>query len=40
MDTTVFPRHEASLHLTHNDHKSYYRTVANGLILSVVSENV
>ena len=23
----IFPHHEASLHLTHNDHKSYYRTV-------------
>jgi len=23
-----FPKHEASLHLTHNDHKSYYKTVA------------
>ena len=23
-----FPKHEAALHLTHNDHKSYYRTVA------------
>ena len=22
-----FPRHEASLHLTHNQHKAYYRTV-------------
>lgn len=22
-----FPKHEASLHLTHNDHKSYYMTV-------------
>jgi hypothetical protein len=26
-----FPRHEASLHLTHNDHKSYYRTVADAI---------
>lgn len=26
-----FPRHEASLHLTHNDHKSYYRTVAEAI---------
>lgn len=23
-----FPKHEASLHLTHNDHKSCYQTVA------------
>lgn len=22
-----FPKHEASLHLTHNEHKSYYNTV-------------
>ena len=22
-----FPKHEASLHLVHNDHKSYYQTV-------------
>lgn len=22
-----FPRHEASLHLTHNEHKAYYQTV-------------
>lgn len=26
-----FPRHEASLHLTHNEHKSYYRTVAESI---------
>lgn len=26
-----FPKHEASLHLTHNDHKSYYRTVAEAI---------
>lgn len=23
-----WPKHEASLHLTHNQHKAYYRTVA------------
>ena len=23
-----FPKHEASLHLTHNQHKAYYKTVA------------
>jgi hypothetical protein len=23
-----FPRHDASLHLTHNQHKAYYMTVA------------
>jgi hypothetical protein len=23
-----FPKHDATLQLTHNDHKSYYRTVA------------
>lgn len=26
-----FPKHEASLHLTHNEHKSYYRTVAESI---------
>lgn len=26
-----FPKHEASLHLTHNEHKSYYRTVAEAI---------
>lgn len=26
-DETVFPRHAASLHLTHNQHKSYHETV-------------
>ena len=26
-----FPKHEASLHLTHNEHKSYYRTVAQSI---------
>lgn len=26
-----WPRHEASLHLTHNDHKSYYLTVAQAI---------
>ena len=26
-----FPPHAASLHLTHNDHKSYYRTVAESI---------
>lgn len=26
-----FPRHAASLHLTHNDHKSYYQTVAESI---------
>ena len=26
-----FPRHEASLHLTHNEHKSYYRTVKEAI---------
>jgi len=26
-----FPRHEASLHLTHNDHKSCYLTVAQAV---------
>lgn len=24
-----FPEHKASLHLTHNEHKSYYQTVAD-----------
>ena len=26
-----WPRHEASMHLTHNDHKSYYQTVAQSI---------
>lgn len=26
-----FPKHEASLHLTHNQHKSYYMTVADSI---------
>lgn len=26
-----WPRHEASLSLTHNEHKSYYRTVAESI---------
>lgn len=26
-----FPRHEASLHLTHNEHKSYYQTVQRSI---------
>ena len=26
-----WPKHEASLHLMHNDHKSYYRTVAEAI---------
>ena len=26
-----FPKHEASLRLTHNDHKSYYQTVAESI---------
>lgn len=26
-----FPKHDASLHLTHNDHKSYYLTVAQSI---------
>lgn len=26
-----FPKHEASLTLTHNEHKSYYRTVAESV---------
>lgn len=26
-----FPKHEASLHLTHNQHKAYYRTVAEAI---------
>lgn len=25
----LLPRHEASLHLTHNQHKAYYETVAD-----------
>lgn len=31
MSDIVWPRHEASLHLTHNDHKSYYLTVAQAI---------
>ena len=27
-----FPPHKASLHLTHNDHKSYYQTVAQSIL--------
>lgn len=27
----LFPEHKASLHLTHNDHKSYYLTVADAI---------
>lgn len=27
----MMPRHDASLHLTHNDHKSYYLTVAKAI---------
>lgn len=26
-----WPKHEVSLHLTHNEHKSYYRTVAEAI---------
>jgi hypothetical protein len=26
-----FPEHKASLHLTHNEHKSYYQTVAQAV---------
>jgi hypothetical protein len=26
-----WPKHEASLHLTHNDHKSVYQTVAQSI---------
>lgn len=26
-----WPPHKASLHLTHNDHKSYYKTVAEAI---------
>lgn len=26
-----FPKHEAGLHLTHNDHKSYYNTVQDSI---------
>jgi hypothetical protein len=26
-----FPKHEASLHLTHNDHKGVYETVADSV---------
>ena len=29
--TMNFPRHEAGLHLTHNDHKSSYQTVAEAI---------
>lgn len=28
---TPWPKHEASLHLMHNDHKSYYHTVAQAI---------
>lgn len=28
LTSDVFPPHEASLHLTHNDHKTNYQTVA------------
>lgn len=28
MTDLKFPSHNASLHLTHNEHKSYYQTVA------------
>jgi hypothetical protein len=27
----LFPKHEASLHLTHNDHKGYYLTVRDAI---------
>lgn len=27
----TWPKHEASLHLTHNDHKSYYLTVKQAI---------
>lgn len=27
----IFPEHKASLHLTHNEHKSYYRTVKEAI---------
>jgi hypothetical protein len=26
-----WPRHEASMHITHNDHKSYYQTVEEAI---------
>lgn len=29
--TIQWPRHKASLHLTHNQHKAYYRTVAESI---------
>ena len=29
--TLEWPRHEASLHLTHNDHKSIYQTVKQSI---------
>jgi hypothetical protein len=29
--TIEWPKHEASLHLTHNDHKSVYRTVQESI---------
>ncbi len=29
--TIQWPRHEASLHLTHNDHKGCYQTVAQSI---------
>lgn len=31
MSSLKWPKHEASLCLTHNDHKSYYRTVAESI---------
>lgn len=27
----IFPKHEASLHLTHNQHKAYYETVESAI---------
>ncbi len=30
-DTTDWPKHEASLHLTHNQHKLNYQTVAQSI---------
>lgn len=29
--TIEWPKHEASLHLTHNQHKSYYETVQDAI---------
>lgn len=29
--TIEWPKHEASLHLTHNEHKAYYRTVEESI---------